>query len=213
MTEKAIVDTDDVPLTGPKARRLGDMAGIHLDLRWTAGACAQLIRRVQSQRPDLTGNNALHDAAIIRYGRCFKKGRRNAFQIPEEWVKVLPANLERTHHLVMDLRDKHVAHAVNDWEVNVPVAQVSTIRGTGISTVRAVGVRQMRVVMLGTDALQSLHELAKTLADRIHEAVIELQREIHHDIRGVSPRVLRQRAPRVFPTPGRRHPGSDRSRK
>lgn len=89
----ATVDVEDVPLTGPKAHRLADMAGIHMDLNWTVEACARLIQGSQQPQPDIV-TDAIHDAALIRYGRCFRGGKRNAFQIPNDW---LPARLKQTH--------------------------------------------------------------------------------------------------------------------
>jgi hypothetical protein len=155
--------------------------------------------------------HALHDAALIRYARCFKAGRRDAFQITDDWLKGLPPRLRQAHRDALSLRDKHIAHSINDWEVNVPVAVVA--RTNVAATVRSIAIRQMRMMMLGTDPLENLHEVAKTLADRVVAEMQQLQREMLEALRRTPPRELQRRAPRVFPTPGRRKVGSDRGRR
>jgi len=163
----------DVKLTDSAAHRLADMAGVHQDLRMVAATAAQLSRRREDKAPDMHVLEAMQDLALIRYGRCYKGGVRDAFPIPQEWIDALPAELRQAHHDFLDLRDKHIAHSVNDWEVNMPVARVHVDERTGDVAVKAVHVRKTRTLM-DSDRLQKLHRLAVMLADRVYE---EIRRE------------------------------------
>jgi hypothetical protein len=127
------MSTTDYPvkLTGPDTYRLADMAGVHMDLRTVTGTCAQLQRKVQRESDAMLELEAMQAFALIRYGRCFKGGVRTAFLIPPEWIAALPAELRHAHADFLALRDKHIAHSVNDWELNIPVARVRVDQETG----------------------------------------------------------------------------------
>ena len=106
-----------VKLIGAETYRLADMAGVQMDLRTVAATCAQLSRRLErerEQRRDWLVAEAIQAHALIRYGRCFRGGVRTAFLIPPEWIEELPADLRQAHADYLDLRDKHIAHSVND---------------------------------------------------------------------------------------------------
>jgi hypothetical protein len=207
----AVVHTSKVPLTGPTAHRLADLTGVERDLQWVIAACAELVRKDSRYAKDDLAREALHDAALIRYGRCFKEGRRDAFQIPRSWIDELPAELRATHEEALSVRDKHIAHSVNDWEINVPVADIARVPEYGAATVRAVSVSHSRVVSLGTRGLQLLHDLAKALVHRVIKVGFEVQAELLREARSVAPRELELRAPE-FPEAGRRKVGKDRRR-
>ena len=206
-----VVDSVNAPLKGVKARRLTDMAGVEHDMRWTAGACAQLSRRQTRHNIDMQALEAIHDAALIRYARCFKQGRRDAFQIPTSWIAEMPERLRETHAQALALRDKHIAHSVNDWEVNVPVAQLVTNKDTGETTVRAIHVTKLRVLMLGLDDLDTLWHLAKALADCVVAQMEVLKANLLEDTRRLDIDRLKRRI-RSFPQAGRRRVDADRAR-
>jgi hypothetical protein len=163
--------TDDYPvkLTGPETHRLADMAGVHMDLRTVAATAKVLDRKRGSDsiRDNFLELEALQSHALTRYGRSFNSGVRTAFIIPPEWITNLPAELCEAHSEFLALRDKHIAHSVNDWELNVPVARVRIDRNTGEGIVHQVTVTQSRVVMLASDSLDKLWRVAKALADRV----------------------------------------------
>src|SRR6202008_1016656 len=183
-------ESTNVPLDGPTAHRLADLVGIERDLRWTARACEILARRADRHENVLIFLEGLHDAALIRYGRCFKEGRRTAFRIPKGWIEELPAHLREAPADALSLRDKHVAHSVNDWEINVPVAHVVRVKEYGAASVRSVSVSHQRALMLGIRAFRLLHELAKTLAERAAKVGTQVQAELLKEVRSISPRAL-----------------------
>lgn len=164
-----IVDVLPAALTGHEANCLADMAGMRDDLE----AAAEMAHRAYTDNQGLRNQialEALQDAALVRYGRVFgKPGRRDAFRIPEGWLDELTDEQRRAHANFRALRDKHVAHSVNDWEINTPVAYLSIDRETGAGEVRSVGVLQERVILMSAPSLQLLEQLANTLAKRITE--------------------------------------------
>ena len=64
---------------------------------------------------------ALWIAALTSYGRAFKSGVRSE----KPSVATLDDNEQAWHGYLVDLRDKHVAHAVNDYEQTIVVAYLT----------------------------------------------------------------------------------------
>lgn len=205
-----------VRITGQETRRLADMAGVHMDLRTVTGTCAQLGRKLEregEQRLDMLVAEAMQSHALIRYGRCFRGGVRTAFFIPADWIEELPAELRQAHFDILDLRDKHIAHSVNDWELNVPVARVRVDRDTGAVTVGSVSVNQHRVVLLARESIDRLWHLAKALADRVESEMKLEQARLVEYAKAIPVEELRRRI-REDPAdiPGIRKPSNARGR-
>lgn len=202
-----------VKLTGQKTHRLADMAGVLIDLRMTAGTTAQLSRRSKQERFDMLVLEAMQDSALIHYGRCFIGGIRTAFLIPRAWISDLQPDLRQGHRDFLDLRNKHIAHSVNDWEINTPVARVRIDRETQSLIVHQVTVSKSRVVMLASDSLDKLWRLAKTLADRVEEEIKREQARVLEYAKTIPEKELRRRIKEDHPDlPGRRKIGNARSR-
>lgn len=207
------IDEHPVKLTGPETYRLADIAGVHMDLRTVAGTAAQLSRKRDREPDAMLELEAMQAHALIRYGRCFRGGVRTAFLIPQAWIEALPAELRQGHRDFLDLRDKHIAHSVNDWEINSPVARVRVDRETGAVTVHTVTVNQSRVVMLASSSVDMLWRLAKALADRVEQEMkLEQARMLEHaqsiPVEELKRRILED--PPDFPGP--RKPGIARGR-
>jgi len=210
----AVVDDYPVKLTGPETYRLADMAGVLIDLRMTSGTAAQLSRRREEKNPDMLVLEAMQDSALIHYGRCYSGGIRTAFLIPQEWIDDLPADLRQAHRDFLDLRDKHIAHSVNDWEINTPVARARIDRETGEVNVHAVNVNKSRVVMLASDSLDKLWRLAKALADRVEKDMKVEQAKLLEIAKKIPVEELKRRIKEDPPDwPGQRKLGIARSRR
>lgn len=209
----AVIDDYPVRLLGQEAHRLADMAGVLMDLRLTSGTVAQLSRRSEVKGEDMLVLEAMQDSALIHYGRCYKGGVRTAFLIPVEWIEELPSELREAHQYFLNLRDKHIAHSVNDWELNTPVARVRINRETGEINVHAISVNRSRVVMLGSESLGKLWQLAKQLADKV-EVEMEAEKVKLLDVaRKISPSEIRRRISEDQPdVPGRNDVGTRRHR-
>lgn len=110
----------------PEAQRLADLSSIDADLQ----AVLRLVTRCEKvgagvQKMPKTENDltcydeymALGDlmfAAVIRYGRTYGPGVREA--IPRSWIDALPEDLRRSHEYFKELRNKYLAHSVNQPE-------------------------------------------------------------------------------------------------
>jgi len=204
-----------VKLTGPETHRLADMAGVQMDLRTVAGTTAQLTRMLERDGPraDTLKAEAMQSHALIRYGRCFRGGVRTAFLVPQEWIDALPADLRDGHAFFLDLRDKYVAHSVNDWELNIPVARVRVDQESGSVEAHAVSVNQHRVLLLDVVSYNTLWQLARQLADRV-EAEMEPERVRLLEYAKAIPAEELMRRIREDPAdiPGIRDPGNARGR-
>src|SRR5262245_23806049 len=110
-------------LAGADAHRLADMTAKLLDLRLAAATTFRLKKYpYDSSSTDHQTFAALLTLALVRYARAHDKdGARDKFRIPQAWVDQLP-DLKEAHHSFLLLRNKHIAHSVNDWEVCNPVA-------------------------------------------------------------------------------------------
>jgi hypothetical protein len=135
-----------VVFKGAEGHRLADMSGVLHDLRTTAGMLAHLFREIDKSRAFSTTAQALLESALIRYGRCFNDGVRHSFRDVSEWAARLPDGLASVHSEALLLRSKHVAHSVNDWELNVPVVRVSIDSETGEQHITEVTVSNQSVL-------------------------------------------------------------------
>lgn len=164
-------DNHPVKFEGAEGHRLADMSGVLHDLRTTAGMLAHLFRELDKSRAFSTVAQALFDSAIIHYGRCFNSGARHAFRDVDEWAAGLSDSLAGVHLEALSLRNKHVAHSVNDWELNVPVVRVSVDRKTGEANLTGVTVSNRSILMPRREWLNTLREIAMVLADRTEDAM------------------------------------------
>jgi hypothetical protein len=153
-----------VRILGPETYRLADMHGVLQDLEWLIALCKRILRyRARGPRPDSTEMEALEGAALIRYGRCFKGGARNAFVLDKQWIAGLSQELQDAHRDFVALRDKHIAHSINDWELNIPIANLRQDAKTGESQVSNVTVQGHRIIGQTRESIDQLKRLAESL--------------------------------------------------
>lgn len=153
-----------VRISCPETYRLADMHGVLQDLEWLIALCERILKyRTRGPCPDSTEMEALEGAALIRYGRCFKGGARTAFLLDAQWIARLPAELQAAHRDFEALRDKHIAHSVNDWELNMPVAVLRRDTETGESEISSVSVQSHRIIGLTQESIAQLKQLAESL--------------------------------------------------
>jgi hypothetical protein len=156
-----------VRITGPETHRLADMGGVLQDLSWVVEVCDRLLARIDDLRGNTVELEALESAAIVRYARCFNTGVRTAFRLDRSWIDRLPAELQAAHDVAYARREKHIAHSVNDWELNEVTAQLRLDEATGTREVVAVSVRHYRALGLARNGVEALRELARATRDLI----------------------------------------------
>lgn len=98
----------------PVAQRLADLASLHFDLLAAERLCElyQLEWSKRSVNPEIL--SAICVATIMRYGRTFGTGVRPP--LLRSIIGSLSPALRRVHSRFKDLRDKWIAHSVNDME-------------------------------------------------------------------------------------------------
>lgn len=182
----------------PEAPRLADLAGIEWDLKF-AQEITEHIDEVQrdprAHHPRLA--EALFTAAIVRYARCFKGGKRREVECAELLAGLEPEQ-RKLHDDVLTIRDKHVAHSVNAFEEGFVDAVVSD------------DPNQVRVeqVSYGGAFFQAFHgsslERFMDLLRAVHERVRELIKAQMELARAAAQRLdydeLRARPMRTVPT-------------
>jgi hypothetical protein len=137
------------------------------DLGWVIEACDRLLARIDNLAGNTVELEALESAAIVRYARCFATGVRTAFRLDRIWIERLPAELQAAHDLTYARREKHIAHSVNDWELNEVTAQLRIDEADGTKEVVAVSVRHHRAIGLARNGIDALRELAQAMRDLI----------------------------------------------
>ena len=90
-------------------------------------------------------------------------GGRTDFVLDAQWLEKLPKELQDAHRDFIALRDKHVGHSVNDWELNIPIAYLRIDETTGHREVSSVSVKSRRIVGLTVDSTNQLKHLAEGL--------------------------------------------------
>jgi hypothetical protein len=202
----------NVKLSEPEARRYADMNGVFQDLQWVGAVCRKALLLTENPRFVLSDVEPLHVAVVVRYGRCFKGGRRDKFRVPVEWIDGLPPGLRTTHRDVLAVRDKHFAHSANDWELNAAMAQLAVDRETGTARLIGINPSHSRVATLSSIQIEALRDLAQRIGDQVDNemkqegvVLLELARRIPMD-------ELVRRLQDPPDIPGRRHPSKDRPR-
>lgn len=126
-----------VNLNLPESDRAFDLVGMQIDLDNCRKLSIEYIEFVDGLERGISEvvklNIECHATTIlVKYGRCFKGGVRSKVQ-QELFATITEPNLS-IHNLAIDIRDKHIAHSVNDLEehrVRVYLHPEETGRGFG----------------------------------------------------------------------------------
>lgn len=202
---------DFIPITEGEAHALADMYGVLQDLRWVSRASRRLAGDVADPLTNHVKLEAMQAAVLIRYGRCFKSGVRSAFLIPAKWIDELPDKLREIHRQANALRDKHIAHSVNDWEINEPVAELR-FDANNEPEIVSVSVRQHRILAVPDGWADDMETLATTLADRVEHVYHEEQQRVLELLKGMSAEEIRRRRNAPGRLPGLQDVGKARGR-
>lgn len=155
---------------------LRDLVGLRRDIRLTR-RFSQLWHDVELQfhadsRPD---EGAYWMAALVLYGRAFGKGMRTAR------IDVSKLNAEQTalHKYVLSMRDKYVAHSVNDFDQ----AHIYAYVGTGdATTLGAIESMQLDVAGITKQQTEGLIELCDVHLAQIEERTKRLFSAVREEL-------------------------------
>lgn len=107
----------------PEAARLASLAGIENDLCGVQEYCNLLLTKKEEKPFPSTEWEAISSAAVVRYARCFSSGVRQ--RLSRSLFDDAEPNFAEGHNFFIEMRNKHVAHSVNEFEENDVLVQVS----------------------------------------------------------------------------------------
>ena len=105
----------------PEAADLADLTGISHDFENAKQFATQLKEMLEREPPDYSLVGPMTTAILVRYSRPFTTGVRR--QIKETELETLSPDKRAAHDRFRLWRNKHIAHSVNVFEKNLPVAR------------------------------------------------------------------------------------------
>ena len=118
---------------------------------------AVLVSDDPSEGDDGLLANALQEAALIAYARCFGTGKR--FGLTEENIAKGPPGALAYHRYLKDMRDKHIAHSVNPFEQTA----VGVILDPTSSTIQGVAHFHMRHIAFDKEGAEQFARYVRAL--------------------------------------------------
>lgn len=153
-----------IEIKSEMARQLADYSLIENDITGVISACDRLLTELSNEVVDEIVCASLWTQALIRYGRCFgSQGFRKSVSV-EPFVK---EEFKTIHQYFRDIRDKHIAHSVNNFE-NAAVGVVISAPNEDDKKVFEVGVLDYRVAYSTGKIVENLRELAADIVFTIH---------------------------------------------
>lgn len=154
-----------------EAQRLSDLTSVDSDLEAVIRICDRCERlsatltKIPESAPltwldDLQAHGDLMFAAVIRYGRTIASGVRQG--IPRDWIDALPKTAQESHEYFKALRDKYVAHSVNQLEDNQVFVMLTPQFGEDQQPAH-ITVDKGHLISLGSNDITRLRSLAEEL--------------------------------------------------
>lgn len=149
----------DLPETVP----LADLMGIRVDLL-SARELAALLKETYkaNQNEKLKLIEALSIAVLIKYSRPFARSGGVRMRLGEDALNVFTGPQQKEHSRILEIRNKYVAHSVNEFEDSQPVARYwkERVHSEGITSIEVV---HTRVTGLSSTDADSIIELTDKL--------------------------------------------------
>ena len=163
---------------GAKAEALEDLTSYRADI---TGAREALEAMMEQQ--DASVRTMLWECAIIRYGRAFMSGVRG-FLDKDALVNGLSSESLGTHNLIMAIRNKSVAHSVNDMEANVAVCMLQHTSNPAERAYVGSGAIHGRMLPDPSDPQRFMAIIAEVLAS-LSASIDGLQSEVDEELRKI----------------------------
>lgn len=117
-------------------------------------------------------------SGVIAYGRCFGGGVREVRLRADDLTTEMQHFNVDAHRYLINVRDKHVAHSVNAFEIYAPVGILvgkfeSELRdgfGVGVITNRAIGLSR-RILLEAIDHVSALENFLDSRIDKEKNAI------------------------------------------
>ncbi len=105
----------------PEAAEFADLSGVLLDFEGARRYAVQLKNMLAEESPEYSFWEPMTTAILVLYSRPFAKGRRK--RLREEDLRTLSSAQRKSHERFRVWRNKHIAHSINIFEDNQPVAR------------------------------------------------------------------------------------------
>lgn len=165
-----------------EATDLADLTGIQVDLQ-AARDFAKVLKKIfESERPDWQLVDPLSTAVLVRYSRPFVKGVRQ--WLGSEALRVLSAEQRKKHEYLRLFRDKHIAHSVNAFEDNQPVARywAERVKEEGITSVEC---NHTRISGLSSADIEVVIELTTAMLEYVEAKLTEEKAKVLSIVRKI----------------------------
>jgi hypothetical protein len=164
---------EKVEINVPEVDRLADLGSIVRELKIATELCDIALQ----DRLDTMANAIMADglltAAVIRYVRCFHNtGKRFALSHDD-----VPEDLRECHTFFRTLRDKHLAHSVNDMEQPYVSAYIE-YEGGVMKPVQRLLAESERLILnkrygaLLRDLISAVRDVAEDLKESEHDIAL-----------------------------------------
>jgi hypothetical protein len=153
-----------VELDSDSAKILADLGSILRDLEFVVGCCDRLLPMLEDEDRDAVTIEALWTAALVAYARCFASGKR--FGLDEDSFVGLEGEVVAFHRLLLNLRNKHIAHSVNPFEV-VRIGAILSPLVSQDKKVEGIATLAMKHIAGDGEAIQGVAGLARSLRIRV----------------------------------------------
>ena len=157
----------------PQAKVFADLTGIRYDLESACSLARRLQKEMEGDKADYELVDALTTAILVRYSRPFLKGVRKWPM--EDALGRLSEDQRRQHERFRYFRDKHIAHSVNAFEENQPIARY--VEGREHSEgVYSVACLHGRVVGLSSSETEKVMELTTAMIEYV-DCLLDTEKE------------------------------------
>jgi hypothetical protein len=165
-----------------KAKRLADLTGIQHDLESAKELATRLVEQWGSEKYDSVLLDALSVAVLVRYSRAFVTGVRERLSCEE--LSLLSEEQRTKHDRLRAWRDKHIAHSVNAFEENQPVARfcLERVKEEGVYGIEC---NHGRVIALSQIESEFVIELAEVFLNYVKGEIAEEKRKLLVIARGI----------------------------
>lgn len=153
-------------LTSETANKLADLRLIQEDLQHVRECCA-LILKEQHCILTSTKGRAFLDSLVIRYRRCFASGIRTKLKLE---LLTLDEDQLELHNFFYGIAGKHIAHAVNNFELNGTTIHIAVDEDGNI--VRGgLGNQGFRTLNLSMQKIDSFEIYLEALLEKVKEFI------------------------------------------
>lgn len=145
-----------------EARYLANLVGIEYDLKTTIDWCDQ-FSQLMSDRDKFWMVEPVTTAILVRLIRAFGGGKRHSDA--KHILSLLSKEEKEQYEYFKNVRDKHIAHSVNEFEDNE--VQAYYIEGAAENGVNSIGLGSGRVIGLSSNEINNIRCICQALMAKV----------------------------------------------